>query len=86
MAIARALVMSPSVVLADEPTGNLDSTTGIEILDLLQRLNEELSSTLVMVTHDAAAAGHCHRILRLRDGRLEGDERISGPGSEAVPG
>jgi putative ABC transport system ATP-binding protein len=86
VAIARALVMNPRVVLADEPTGNLDSKTGSEILDLLQRLNRELSSTLVMVTHDASAAAHCHRILRLRDGRLEGDERVSVVGREGSRG
>ncbi len=77
VAIARALVMNPKVVLADEPTGNLDSKTGSEILNLLQRLNRELSSTLVMVTHDATAASHCHRIVRLSDGRLEADERVA---------
>ena len=86
VAIARALVMNPKVVLADEPTGNLDSKTGSEILDLLQRLNRELSSTLVMVTHDATAAAHCHRILRLRDGRLEGDEKVVALGREGSRG
>ncbi len=77
VAIARALVMNPKVLLADEPTGNLDSKTGSAILELLQKLNRELSSTLVMVTHDATAAAHCDRILRLRDGRLEADERTA---------
>jgi putative ABC transport system ATP-binding protein len=86
VAIARALVMDPRVVLADEPTGNLDSKTGAEILDLLQRLNSELSSTLVMVTHDRTAADHCHRILRLSDGRLEGDERLASPHREVSHG
>jgi putative ABC transport system ATP-binding protein len=71
VAIARALVMSPVVLLADEPTGNLDSKTGSEILSLLREINHELSSTLVMVTHDASAAAVCDRILRLRDGRLD---------------
>jgi putative ABC transport system ATP-binding protein len=86
VAIARALVMNPKVVLADEPTGNLDSKTNAEILDLLQRLNRELSSTLVMVTHDATAAAHCHRILRLRDGRLAGDEPVAALGREVARG
>jgi putative ABC transport system ATP-binding protein len=86
VAIARALVMDPRVVLADEPTGNLDSKTGAEILDLLQRLNSELSSTLVMVTHDRIAADHCHRILRLSDGRLEGEERLASPHREVSHG
>ncbi len=85
VAIARALVMEPRVLLADEPTGNLDSQTGSEILGLLQRLNRELSSTLVMVTHDAAAAAYCHRILRLSDGRLAGDERLRATGVEETP-
>ena len=84
VAIARALVMNPKVVLADEPTGNLDSKTGAEILSLLQRLNLELASTLVMVTHDAAAAAHCHRIVRLRDGRLDGDEQVAAVMQEAA--
>ncbi|MCP4201244.1 MAG: ABC transporter ATP-binding protein [bacterium] len=86
VAIARALVMKPKVVLADEPTGNLDSKTGAEILDLLRRLNRELISTLVMVTHDATAAAHCHRILQLRDGRLENDERLGAAGQEVAHG
>jgi len=73
VAIARALVMSPRVLLADEPTGNLDTTTGGEILDLLKRINCEIGSTLVMVTHDADAAAACHRILSLKDGKLVAD-------------
>ena len=74
VAIARALVMDPVVILADEPTGNLDTRTGAEILDLLRRVNKETSSTLVMVTHDASAASCCSRLLRLCDGRIESDE------------
>ena len=73
VAIARALVMDPVVILADEPTGNLDSRTGAEILALLRTINRELRSTIVMVTHDAAAAQACDRIVRLRDGRIEGE-------------
>jgi putative ABC transport system ATP-binding protein len=73
VAIARALVMAPRVLLADEPTGNLDTTTGGEILDLLKRINREIGSTLVMVTHDADAAAACHRILSLKDGKLVSD-------------
>ena len=75
VAIARALVMKPRVLLADEPIGNLDTTTGAEILALLRRINREIGSTLVMVTHDAGAASACDRILRLRDGRLIADDR-----------
>jgi predicted ABC-type transport system involved in lysophospholipase L1 biosynthesis ATPase subunit len=73
VAIARALVMGPRVLLADEPTGNLDTKTGGEILDLLKRINGEVGSTLVMVTHDAGAAAACHRIMSLKDGRLVSD-------------
>jgi putative ABC transport system ATP-binding protein len=70
-----AILMKPRVLLADEPTGNLDTTTGAEILALLRRINREIGSTLVMVTHDAGAASACDRILRLRDGRLIADDR-----------
>ena len=73
VAIARALVMAPRVLLADEPTGNLDTKTGSEILNLLKRINGEIGSTLVMVTHDADAAAACHRILSLKDGKLVSD-------------
>ena len=73
VAIARALVMAPRVLLADEPTGNLDTKTGGEILELLDRINREVGSTLVMVTHDAEAAGVCRRILSLKDGKLVSD-------------
>jgi len=75
VAIARALDIKPRVLLADDPTGNLDTTTGAEILALLRRINREIGSTLVMVTHDAGAASACDRILRLRDGRLIADDR-----------
>jgi putative ABC transport system ATP-binding protein len=75
VAIARALVMAPRVLLADEPTGNLDTKTGAEILSLLQAINRDVGSTLVMVTHDAGAAAACNRILKLQDGCLVGDVR-----------
>jgi putative ABC transport system ATP-binding protein len=75
VAIARALVMSPKVLLADEPTGNLDTKTGGEILELLKTINREVGSTLVMVTHDADAAAACHRILSLKDGKLVSEGR-----------
>jgi putative ABC transport system ATP-binding protein len=77
VAIARALVMAPRVLLADEPTGNLDSKTGSEILALLRTINRDIGSTLVMVTHDAGAAAACDRILKLQDGRLVGDVRAA---------
>ncbi len=71
--IARALVRSPSLVLADEPTGNLDSRTGLDIVNMLQSANED-GRTVVLVTHDREIAGRAHRIIRLRDGRIAGSD------------
>jgi putative ABC transport system ATP-binding protein len=71
VALARALVTSPAVVLADEPTGNLDSKTGTEILDLL-RSTADAGQTIVMVTHDAKTADYADRTVGLVDGRLDG--------------
>ena len=68
VAIARALVNDPVLLLADEPTGNLDATAAQEILDLLQQLNEEFEKTIVMVTHDPRAARRAHRMLHLEKG------------------
>ena len=70
-AIARALVAGPQILLADEPTGNLDADTGQGIMDLLRSLNEDQGLTIVMVTHDEAIAEQAHRIVRLASGRLE---------------
>jgi putative ABC transport system ATP-binding protein len=73
VSIARALLMSPALVLADEPTGNLDSRSGAEILGLLGELNRDEGHTIVMVTHDPGAAATAGRVLFLRDGRLAGE-------------
>ncbi|MEW5944033.1 MAG: ATP-binding cassette domain-containing protein [Pseudomonadota bacterium] len=71
VAIARAFAVNPKLLLADEPTGNLDSATGARIIDLLFDLNREQAATLVLVTHDAELAGRCGRRLRLAAGKLE---------------
>jgi putative ABC transport system ATP-binding protein len=73
VAIARALVHRPGLVLADEPTGNLDFATGAKIIELLFELNEEAGSTLVLVTHDDEIARRCQRVVRLHQGRLVED-------------
>jgi putative ABC transport system ATP-binding protein len=70
VAIARALVHNPKVVWADEPTGNLDSETGIKVIELLESMNRELGTTLVVVTHDERIAQRADRILFMRDGRI----------------
>ncbi len=71
VAIARALINSPEILFADEPTGNLDSKTGNEIMQLLHEINQESNKTIVMVTHSAEAADYSNRIIRVRDGVIE---------------
>ncbi|MBI2902990.1 MAG: ABC transporter ATP-binding protein [Candidatus Methylomirabilis oxyfera] len=79
VAIARALVNDPQIILADEPTGNLDSATSIEIMAVFQRLNREAGITLILVTHEPDIAGFANRTLNFRDGRLVRDERTERP-------
>ncbi len=75
LAIARSLVFSPPVLLADEPTGNLDSKTGEAILELIRRINQEEGCTVVMVTHNSAAAGYGDRVIHLSDGLIDEEGR-----------
>ncbi len=79
VAIARALVNRPSILLADEPTGNLDSKSGAEIMGIFQRLNLERGITVVFVTHDPRIAAHTRRIVRISDGQIVGDEPVAEP-------
>jgi putative ABC transport system ATP-binding protein len=79
VAVARAVARRPPVLLADEPTGNLDSATGKQIIELILGLNRTLGSTLVLVTHDPALAAHADRLITLRDGRVVADEASLGP-------
>jgi multiple sugar transport system ATP-binding protein len=75
VAIARALVNNPSILLADEPTGNLDSATGVEIMALFERLHQQ-GNTIVLVTHEMDIAMHAHRVVYVRDGKVAKDEKI----------
>jgi putative ABC transport system ATP-binding protein len=76
VAIARALVKEPSVFLADEPTGQLDSRSGQEVMSILGSLNTEHGITVIMVTHDSAVAHKCQRIVHIRDGEIESEEKV----------
>ena len=90
VAIARSLVNEPSIVLADEPTGNLDSRTSIEIMDIFQRLNRQNGITVILITHEHDIAEYAHRIIRFRDGMVVSDqtnptERNAGSEIDTLP-
>jgi len=85
VAIARAIVTNPLVLLADEPTGNLDSHRSHEIMELLAALNREQGITIIMVTHEPDMAAYAHRVVRFVDGRVASDELRSGLAGEAAP-
>ncbi len=85
VALARAFVLRPPIVLADEPTGNLDSTNGAAVLELLLNLNKTEGTTLVLVTHDAVLAGYANRRITLRDGLIVSDEINSTPSALSDP-
>ncbi|HSR20698.1 MAG TPA: ABC transporter ATP-binding protein [Anaerolineales bacterium] len=76
VAIARAIVNEPAIIMADEPTGNLDSKVGREIMETLLRLNTERGTTLIIITHDSAIGQQAQRIIRIRDGLVEGTEAL----------
>ncbi len=78
VAVARALVNNPAIIMADEPTGNLDSKVGREIMNLLLSLNKDFGTTLIIVTHDPKIAEQTQRIIRLRDGEIDPDYEITG--------
>jgi putative ABC transport system ATP-binding protein len=79
VAIARALVNEPELLLADEPTGNLDSRTSLEIMEVLQRLNRERGITIVLITHERDIAEYAQRVIAFRDGRVVSDEPVARP-------
>ena len=77
VAIARALVTNPEVIFADEPTGNLDSKSGKNVMSIIQGLNEKEGKTIVLITHETSTAEHAERIIRLMDGEIESDVKVS---------
>ena len=85
MAIARALVNNPSVIFADEPTGNLDSKSGLQVMKILQELNDQ-GHTIILVTHERYTAEHAKRIIRVRDGEIEDDAAVTARQIAAING
>jgi ABC-type lipoprotein export system ATPase subunit len=85
VAIARALINRPPIIFADEPTGNLDSKTSEEVLDIFQQLNEEEGVTIIMVTHDAYVARHARRVIRIHDGVIIDGDRAEGMDLTTIP-
>ena len=73
VALARAVITQPAIVLADEPTGNLDSENSAIVLNMFQELNQRFNQTIIMITHNPEAAAVCSRIIRMRDGQIEGE-------------
>lgn len=75
VAIARALVNDPAIILADEPTGNLDSNTGEEIMEIFEQLHSA-GNTIILITHEEYIANHSHRVVRLLDGLIQSDDKV----------
>ena len=84
VAIARALINNPSIILADEPTGNLDTKTSYEIMDILGKIHSE-GNTVILVTHEEDISQYAHRVIRLRDGLIETDKQNANPVSATIP-
>jgi putative ABC transport system ATP-binding protein len=79
VAVARSLVNHPALILADEPTGNLDSRTSVEVMEIFQRLNRERGITLVLVTHEPDIAQYADRVVVFKDGKIKSDQRVENP-------
>jgi putative ABC transport system ATP-binding protein len=77
VALARALVNNPSIILADEPTGALDTRTSVEVMEIFQRLNREKKLTVIIVTHEHDVARYAERVIQVRDGRISSDDRVT---------
>ncbi|NQV88352.1 MAG: ABC transporter ATP-binding protein [Parcubacteria group bacterium] len=76
VAIARALVNNPQIIFADEPTGNLDSKSGKNVMQIIQKLNEEQGKTVILITHETSTAEHAERVIHLMDGAIDSDKRV----------